>query len=110
MSYTSEQFLMIFDFALTQVINVFVVSDSIVIVDSPRFSILSFFISILFLSFVISLFNWLRGYPVGSTAIFPPKYDIDTPPPLDNAFLDDMADRSWKPWTRFEILTRRRWR
>jgi hypothetical protein len=49
----------------TQIINLvvqlFSVLDSAVIIDIPRFSLFNFMISVIFLTLMIEVINWLRG-------------------------------------------------
>lgn len=66
MSLTSTDFWVLFDFALAEIMYVFALADSVVIVEDPRFTIWSAMISILFLGLVIGVINWLRGYHGGS--------------------------------------------
>jgi hypothetical protein len=66
MSLTSTDFWVLFDFALAEIMYVFALADSVVIVDEPRFTIWSTMISILFLGLVVGVLNWLRGHNVGA--------------------------------------------
>jgi hypothetical protein len=66
MSLQLVDFWAIFDFALEEVMQLFVLMDTVVIMESPRFSWFSLMVSILFLGFVVALFNWLRSEHVGS--------------------------------------------
>lgn len=61
MSMEITDFWALMDFIIAQVVNFFTFVDSVVIIDSPRFTIFNFIISLIFLDLLINTINWLRG-------------------------------------------------
>jgi cell division protein FtsW (lipid II flippase) len=73
-----SDFWSLMDFAINTAVQVFTISDSVVIIDSPRFTLLSVMISILFLTLVMSFINWLRG--AGEVTIWNRRVSWDNDP------------------------------
>lgn len=61
MSFALSDFWAFFDFCLAQTIELFTLLDGVVVVESPRFSLFNFMISIIFLTLLMETINWLRG-------------------------------------------------
>lgn len=58
-----SEFWALIDAAINLSMNLFSMLDNVVVIDSPRFSLFNFMISVIFLTLLIGTINWLRGVP-----------------------------------------------
>lgn len=61
MSFALTDFWAFFDFCLAQVVELFTLLDQVVVIDSPRFTLFNFMVSVIFVGLLIETINWLRG-------------------------------------------------
>ena len=55
-------FWLLIDAAIAGIVQVFTITDMVVIVDSPRFTIMSLMTSIIFLVLMVKLLTWFAGH------------------------------------------------
>jgi hypothetical protein len=98
MSMTLSEFNTFTQIIIDLVIQLFSVLDQAVIIDTPRFSLFNFLISVIFLSLMIEVINWLRGAhgSGGSRWEYIMQHDGLRNVPdsqLDDSFLRDIRQR-----------------